>query len=50
MSVNCAAGSSPLVTSSQNPFQHTASLSGSPTWQAAAVSTRADRASNPVCV
>jgi hypothetical protein len=50
MSVNCAAGSSPLVTSNQNPFQHTASLSGSPTWQAAAVSTRADLASNPVRV
>jgi hypothetical protein len=48
MSANCAAGSSPLVTSSQNPFQHTASLSGSPTWQAAALSIRRDRASNPV--
>jgi len=50
MSVNCAAGSSPLVTSSQNPFQHTASLSGSPTWQAAAARARADRMSNPVRV
>jgi hypothetical protein len=35
------------MASSQNPFQHTASLSVSPTSQAAAVSTRADRASNP---
>ncbi len=50
MSVNCAAGSSPLVTSSQNPFQQTASLSGSPTWQAAAVSARRDPGSNPARV
>jgi hypothetical protein len=41
------ARSSAPMASSQNPFQHTASLSVSPTSQAAAVSTRADRASNP---